>query len=116
MTISENIFRILEKKGMTQKEFGELTNIGASTISDWKRKKTNPGADKILIICDALGVTPEELLSGGDVKGKKGRTPNYYVIDRNSELGQFIDIYTNMDESMKARMLGYYEAIKGMQK
>lgn len=27
-------------------------------ISDWKRKSTNPAADKILIICEALDISP----------------------------------------------------------
>ena len=52
---------------MRQKEFSEWTGISQSTISDWKRKKTNPSADKILKICEVLGVTPYELLSEGNV-------------------------------------------------
>jgi transcriptional regulator with XRE-family HTH domain len=35
---------------MTQKEFSEATGIAQSSISDWKRKKTNPVSEKILII------------------------------------------------------------------
>ena len=64
MTISERIFRLLDKKGMTQKEFSLLTGIPSSTVSDWKKKNTNPAADKIMDICYALEVTPEQLLTG----------------------------------------------------
>lgn len=39
MLISEKIFHLLVKKGMSQKEFSEQTGISQSTISDWKRKK-----------------------------------------------------------------------------
>lgn len=53
MTISERIFDILDKKGMSQKEFSLATGIPQSTISDWRKKNTNPASDKILIICDA---------------------------------------------------------------
>lgn len=63
MLISEKIFQIMNQKEMSQKEFSEWTGISQSTISDWKRKKTNPSADKILKICEVLGVTPYELLS-----------------------------------------------------
>ena len=62
MLISEKIFQIMNQKEMSQKEFSEWTGISQSTISDWKRKKTNPSADKILKICEVLGVTPYELL------------------------------------------------------
>ncbi len=51
MLISERIFELLKEKGITQKEFSELTGISQSTISDWKRKKTNPASDKIMLIC-----------------------------------------------------------------
>ena len=63
MIISEKIFYLLDQKGITQKDFAVQTGISQSTISDWKRKKTNPSADKILKICEILHVTPYELLS-----------------------------------------------------
>ena len=47
MTISERIFELLEKRGMSQKEFSEKTGIAQSSISDWKRKKTNPVSEHI---------------------------------------------------------------------
>ena len=40
--ISEKIFELILRNGMTQKEFSEETGISQSTISDWKRKGTNP--------------------------------------------------------------------------
>jgi transcriptional regulator with XRE-family HTH domain len=55
MTISEKIFELLRERGMTQKEFAQATGIAESSISDWKRKKTNPVSEKILIICEVLG-------------------------------------------------------------
>ena len=47
LIISEKIFYLLDKNGMSQKDFAAQTGISQSTISDWKRKKTNPSADKI---------------------------------------------------------------------
>lgn len=62
MTISERIFSIMNEKGLSQLEFSQATGIAQSTISDWKRKKTNPAANKIMIICDVLETTPEVIL------------------------------------------------------
>lgn len=62
MIISERIFKIMREKNITQLDLSEKTGIGQSTISDWKTKKTNPSADKIMILCESLEVTPEELL------------------------------------------------------
>ena len=56
-TISGRIFELLKEQNMSQKRFTQETGIAESTISDWKKKKTNPVSDKILIICEVLGVT-----------------------------------------------------------
>ena len=57
MTVSERIFKIIDEENMTQKEISEKTGIPQSTISDWRKKNTNPASDKILIICEVLKVT-----------------------------------------------------------
>ena len=64
-TISDRIFELLKERGMSQKSFSQKTGIAESTISDWKKKKTNPVSDKILIISETLGVTPYELFRSG---------------------------------------------------
>lgn len=112
MTISEKIFNLLEVRGMSQKEFSERTGIAQSTISDWKRKKTDPVSEKILIICEVLGVTPYELLNATEGKGKRGRRSEVIMLDRFSEAGQVMETYLGMDEKMQQRLLGYMKALQ----
>ena len=69
MLIRDRIFQKLEESQMTQKEFSQKTGIPESTISDWRKKRTNPTAEKIMIICRTLDVTPEWLLSGIEAQG-----------------------------------------------
>ena len=114
MIISEKIFKLMKDKGMTQKEFAQKTGIAPSTISDWKRKKTNPIAEKIMIICEVLNVTPEELLSGVETLGTRSRDVDYYVIGKKTELGIFIEEYQALDEQRKERLLGYMKALSDM--
>lgn len=64
MTISERLFGIMEEKGVSIPELSRMTGISRHTIFDWHRKNTNPGADKIMVICEALQITPEVLLVG----------------------------------------------------
>ena len=59
MTIRDRIFDKLEELNMTQKEFSEKTGIPQSTVSDWRKKHTNPTADKIMVICKVLDVSME---------------------------------------------------------
>ena len=85
MTVGQRVFELLKQKGMTQKEFSERTGIATTTISDWRKKNTNPGSDKILLICAALEVTPEYLLSGVSEDSDRGRNKEYIVIPQNTE-------------------------------
>lgn len=111
MTVSENIFRILKERKMSQKEFSQKTGIGQSSISDWKRKKTNPVSEKILIICETLGVTPYELLSGTDGEGKKSNPSEVIMVEKDSELGRFLVEFQQLDENKKGRVFGYLKAL-----
>jgi len=111
MIISERVFMLLKEKNISQKEFSEATGIAQSTISDWKRKKTNPASDKIMIICDVLGVDPIELLSG--TEGENFKQPEYLQIDKNSAEYEIVESYRNMDPRTQARIKGYIDALRG---
>ena len=111
MTISERIFEKLHELSMTQKEFSEKTSIQQSTISEWKKKKTNPSADKIMIICKVLNVEPEWLLSGTEVHSDYRRQMDWYVIDKNSDEGFLISQYHQLNNRQQSRLLGYLEAL-----
>lgn len=114
MTISERIFEILELKGMSQKKFSDATGIPQSTISDWRKKKTNPASDKIMIICHILQVTPTYLLSGVEAEGNRGRVVEYLVVDKTSRDGTLLDYYHNLSVGQQERLMGYAQAMSEM--
>lgn len=64
MTISERLFNMMEERDISIPELARMTGISRHTIFDWHKKNTNPGADKIMIICEVLQIPPEELLLG----------------------------------------------------
>lgn len=113
MTISERIFALMQEKNMSQKEFAEKTGIAQSSISDWKRKKTNPTSDKILLICNVLDVTPYELLSGyNNIENANGKNKADIVVKRDSELGELIMEVQKLKENDRARVCGYVNALR----
>ena len=112
MTISDKIFDLLLEKGMSQKDFSERTGIAQSSISDWKRKRTNPVSDKILIICEVLDVTPYELLSGTEGEGKRSKPSDFILVDKNTKNGIAISEFLAMDEDRQARLIKYLDSLK----
>lgn len=53
-----------KEKGMTQAELAERLNITDRAVSKWETGKSLPDASIMLELCDILGVTVNELLSG----------------------------------------------------
>lgn len=113
MIISERIFMILKEKNMSQNEFGKRVGLASSTISDWKRKKTNPQADKIMDICMVLEVTPEQLLTGKGIDedyAEERQTKREPEISK-ADIRILEDIH-GMKEVQRKRLIKYVEALK----
>lgn len=98
--ITTRIFQLLKEKNLSQKEFAKQTGIAEASISDWKRKGTNPSAGKIMDICNCLEITPEELLGG-----RKDSTD--YVVANSENEKELLETYRKLAESQKSRALGY---------
>ena len=114
MNIRDRIFQKLTEMNMTQKEFANKTGIPETTVSDWKKKKTNPTSEKILIICKILGVTPEWLLSGVEVNGTRSNPASIIAVDVGTDAGELLAAYNSCDAAMQARILGYAQAMSKM--
>ena len=114
MTIGERLFKIMKEKNISMPELSRMTGISRYTIFDWQRRHTNPGADKIMVICDTLSVTPEWMLSGSSKTGNRGNELPWYVIDRSTELGRLVSGYRELDEKQRARVMGYMEALRAL--
>ena len=115
MIISKRIFKILKEKNMSQNAFAKQVGLASNTVSDWKTKKTNPSADKIMDICMVLEVTPEQLLTG------KGMDEDYVLYKpkkvkiepeiSKADLRIVEDIHAMKDVDRK-RLMKYIEALK----
>ena len=78
-----------------------------------EKKKTNPKADCLLSICDALEITPEQLLTG------KGIDPEYKDEDANYEVTRsdikiLKQIHSLGDEQYK-RLMAYMKALQKLE-
>lgn len=115
MTISERILKVLKDRNMTQAEFAKQVGIATSTISEWKKRKTNPTADKIMDICNVLQITPEQLLTGKGIEDEE----NITVTSRESCFTpydiQLVQNYHGLKEEQQKRLMAYMEALKKIQ-
>ena len=111
MTISERLFDIMKQKNITMPELAKMTGISRHTIFDWQRRGTNPGADKIMIICEVLSISPEQLLIG-----KSGES---FVIDtyEPDEIDvKIMEESRALSEGQKRRLLAYVSMLQNMKR
>ena len=62
MTVSNNIRRAREKKGMSQAKLALALGVKENTVWRWENDKSTPNASTIVNIADVLDSTPAELL------------------------------------------------------
>lgn len=113
MTISERLFAIMKEKNVSMPDLSRMTGISRHTIFDWRRRGTNPGADKIMVICEALQITPEELLMSTTAESSSDKTA---VIDTESFENQIIEVCRDFSDEQKRRLLAYVSMLQNMKK
>ncbi|WWR19604.1 helix-turn-helix domain-containing protein [Lachnospiraceae bacterium JLR.KK009] len=86
MTIGENIKRIRQEKGLTQKQLGNLCNppMADSAIRRYEAGKANPKTETLCKIADALGV-PEYELRGLDGSIRVNSNPEREKLDEEAQ-------------------------------
>lgn len=105
MEIYEKIFARLEEIHMSQSELSRRTGISTSTISDWKKKKINPQADKLAAICKALGLSFVDLLCDEeDIDATE-------LVDYFAHENSLIEAYNKTNLAYRKRLLMYYEQL-----
>ena len=63
-SIGKFIAACRKEKGLTQVQLSEKLNITNRAVSKWETGKSCPDASIMLELCDILGITVNELLSG----------------------------------------------------
>ena len=109
MTIGERLFSIMKEKNISMPELSRMTGISRHTIFDWQRRNTNPGSDKIMVICEALQITPEELLIG-----KRSSVPADYdaSVSMDGTEIELVKDYKELSETKKKRLLAYMNMLQ----
>ena len=64
MRMYEIYEKILRERGLRGADVTRATGIASSTLTDWKKGRSTPKADKLMLIADFLGVSMKYLTTG----------------------------------------------------
>lgn len=104
MNIIENILNVTKKCGYNNKQICELLNKNYSYVSDWKKGKSKPKADEILLLAKEFNVSVDYLL---------GNKTDNYISDKNRLLSEELEELT---ESEFEDVKDYIEFLKSKRK
>lgn len=76
---------LLEERGVTSAAVAKATGISAATLSEWRKGKYVPKAEKLQKVADFFDV-PVDYLMTGNARDESGRT--YYIDDQTAKLAQ----------------------------
>lgn len=68
------LFTLLANKKITQSELSKATGISTGNISDWKKGKSFPSAEKLVLIANYLDCSTDYLLGRTNVPTINGNT------------------------------------------
>ncbi len=84
-----------------------------TSVTGRRKKKTNPKADCLLSICDALEITPEQLLTGKGIDPEYKDTDMDYKVTR-PDIKILKQIHSLGDAQYK-RLMAYMKALQKLE-
>ena len=97
-TIGNKLFSFRKRMGMTQAEVAEAAGLSDRTYADIERGTVNMRIETILHICEALHITPDEILTEND--------PSY--VSKEEELFARLKNCSPKDKETALRILSVY--------
>lgn len=101
------LFELMEKQGIKEYSLAKATGISPGNIGDWKRGRSAPTIDKLIIVADYLNCSVDYLL---------GRTDNpemYATITTGNIIGDN-NANINIDSQDEKIMAEFYKIISRM--
>ena len=95
MTLGERLLIYRNRVGLSQEKLAEKIGVTRQTVSKWETNQSTPDFDKIIPLCEILGITTEELIKGEKttnnesgiegIEQEANRVKNEYVQKRNKK-------------------------------
>ena len=103
MDTRNRIFELLDAQGMEQKAFAEAVGVKESTVSDWRRGKSNSYNRFLVKIAQVLGTTTADLL------GEKQQSSP-------SKTDRLLEVFGDLTEDEKQDVARYVDLVKARRK
>lgn len=84
----------------------------AQSVTGKEKGINNPSADKIMIICEVLGISPYQLLTGAEGKSNSRKQVDYVAVDKDSKEYILIETYQELSDNAREELEEFMENLK----
>ena len=101
MTFGERLLAYRNAVNLSQEKLAEKVGVTRQTVSKWETNQSVPDFDKILPLCEVLGITTEELIKGEkenkneqleEIKQENEKAQKEYMQKRNKKKATVLSI------------------------
>ena len=102
-TIGNKLYSIRKRMGLTQADVAEAAELSTRTYADIERGSVNMRIETVLRICNALHITPDEILT----------TDNSSIATKQDDLWERLNTCSPKDKETALNLLSVYlESLK----
>ena len=100
---------LLHERGVTAYKVAKATGISTASLTDWKKGRSSPKADKLQKIADYFGVSVDYLLGNEPKEKPAGQTTD----EPNEKILKFVEILRELPEDKLDLVIEMSKALRG---
>ncbi|MBX3628097.1 MAG: helix-turn-helix domain-containing protein [Rhizobacter sp.] len=114
MSLGERLKSARERIGLSQVSLAELVGINQSTISDLERGiNSDPGAERLIRLAEALKVDPKHLLFGDEAPlNKEGSAQTEPKSEEQEDLQSLLRVFQRLTPPHRRALLAIARALR----
>ena len=101
----EKFEELLKSRNLTAADITRMTGISSTVFSEWKKGKSVPKADKLILIAKALGTTVEYLMTGEDVSNREKAKIDVQISRHPHHIKEYMLKFANLPDEKRQQIM-----------
>ena len=104
--------QIRDSKGYKDSDVARGANVAKSTLSDWKNGRSIPGTDKLIRICQFLGVSVEYLKTGKESVNIERAQIDIQLARQQKRIKEYMLKFANLSEEKRNQIMSLIDMLE----
>lgn len=105
--------KLLKEKGVKTADVCRATGLKAPTFSDWKKGKSAPNVDKLILIAEYFGVSVAYLRTGKEFDNKEVARIDIELSKQEMEIKSYMLKFANLPDDKRKQIMSLIDMLGG---